>query len=342
MDKERLEKYFYENVASVFWSSILLIGGVIFVIYYALIGYMPDFDLKSSVTITAAASITSIVIILMTLVMMVFAGSFWGGVWNFLGDSSELKRYWLEGDASAGFRNLLVWFSIPLFSVYLSLGLSLYAESWYWMIVLVLVLLTYLSYLCSCHGFGLVKGGKEFFFLVVATFFSAFFIFFPLYLIFRLSVLEFENISGMSWFLGFLSAIFIVFINTVSASSQGSSTPYVKEFVLGLMAIVMIFISFGKFDRIPFGVMGIYKFGNIETSELVLKKEGCQLFQSLGISVLDKGHDVCIVKNVLILSRLGREAYLEIDQSGSESLRLTLPSTSIASWTLRKSQNDEG
>ncbi len=27
MDKERLEKYFYENVASVFWSSILLISG---------------------------------------------------------------------------------------------------------------------------------------------------------------------------------------------------------------------------------------------------------------------------------------------------------------------------
>lgn len=240
MSKWRLGKYFYENIASIFWSAILLIGGVIFVIYYALIGYMPEFDLKSSVTITAAASITSILIILMTLVMMVFAGSFWGGIWSFLGDKAELKRYWLEGDDSAGFRGLLVWFSIPLLSVYLSFGLSLYTGNWYWVIVLVFVSLVYLFCICFCCGFGVVKGSKEFFFLVVATFLAAFFISFPLSLVFRLSVLEFENISGMSWFFGFLSAVVVIFVNMVAASPRGSSTPYAKEFVLGLMAAFVV------------------------------------------------------------------------------------------------------
>ncbi|MBF7054108.1 hypothetical protein IOC61_12415 [Halomonas sp. KAO] len=341
MDKERLERYLYGNVASVFWSAVLLIGGVIFVIYYALIGYMPDFDLKSSVTITAAASVTSIVIIIMMLIMMVFAGSFWRGVWEFLGDNSELKRYWLEDSASSGFRNLLIWFSIPLFTVYASLGLSLFLGSWCWMLTLGLVALIYLLYLCLYSGFGLVKGGKEFVFLVAATLCSAVFIFFPLYLVFRLSVVEFESISDVSWFLGFLSAMFIIFINTASASPQGASSPYAKEFVLGLMAVVMIFISFGRFDRIPYSVMEIYKFGNIEASELVLEREGCELFKSLEINVLDKDGGLCVVKDVLILSRLGREAYLEVDKDDLESLKLTLSSSSIASWTLRESQGDE-
>ena len=40
MNKDKLKEYFYSNIATIFWSSFLLIGGGIFLAYYAHIEYM--------------------------------------------------------------------------------------------------------------------------------------------------------------------------------------------------------------------------------------------------------------------------------------------------------------
>ncbi|MGP9571489.1 hypothetical protein ACT3RL_11210, partial [Halomonas sp. AOP5-CZ2-32] len=301
MEKKKIINYFYSNAASVFWSTILIVGGGIFVIYYALIGYMPDFDLKSSVAIIAAASVTSIMAILVMLIMMVLAGSFWGGVWNTLGEKSELKKYWIENSLGKNFFNLIVWFAVPLFSVYLSLFINVFIEGWYWVVTLFFTALGFLVYLCLCSGFGFLRGGKEFVFLMVATVISSSFIFTPLYFVFKLSIEEFDKISYLSLFYGLLATIFIVFINMISATPQGNAKPYVKEFLLGAMALLMILMIFGKFDRIPYNVMKIYKFGNIQASGLVLSKNGCELYESLGLETSSTDYDICIAKDVLIL-----------------------------------------
>lgn len=138
-----------------------------------------------------------------------------------------------------------------------------------------------------------------------------------------------------------LAAVFIIFINMASASPQGNSTPYVKELILGFMALLMVGLLFGKFDRIPYSVMKIYKFGNIEASELVLEKGACELLKTLGVDVLVTNYDICIVEDVLILSRLGRESYLKIDQDESTSLKFTIESSSVVSWTLRENKKDK-
>lgn len=334
MEKEKLINYFYSNAASVFWSTILIIGGGVFVVYYALIGYMPDFDLKSSVAIIAAASVTSIIAILVMLITMVLAGSFWGGVWNTLGEKSELKKYWIENSFGKNFFNLIVWFAVPLFAVYLSIFLNIFIEGWYWLATLFFTALCFLLYLYIDFGFW--RGVKEFVFLIVATVISSSLIFTPLYFVLRLSVEEFVNISYFSLFYGFLATIFIILINMVSATPQGNAKPYVKEFVLGLMALLMILSIFGKFDRIPYNVMKIYKFGNIQTSELVLSESGCEVYAALGLETSVTDYNICIAKDVLILSRLGREAYLEVKEDSGGELKFTIPASFIVSWTLGK------
>ena len=79
MDEEKLKGYFYSNMTIIFWSLFLLFGGAVFLSYYVHIEYMPDFDLKSSITITAAVAVTGlIIIIIMHLCVMVMPGVSWG------------------------------------------------------------------------------------------------------------------------------------------------------------------------------------------------------------------------------------------------------------------------
>lgn len=336
MDKGRLKEYFYSNFASVFWSSFLLLGGGIFIIYYARIGYMPDFDLKSSVTITAAAAVTAVVITAILLSMMVLPGAFWGEVWSQLGAKSKIKKYWAECGPEATFFRLLVWFAMPLVSIYIGLFLYFFIE-WFSLFFPVMVFFGLLFYLVRKSGFGFWESLKEWGFLFFANVVSAILLFLPLSLVYKLSVQQDHYLDFPSWFAAFLAAIFIVFTNVASAAPQEKASPILKNLILGSVALFVVLWVFGKFDRIPVSVMSIYKFGNIEADELVLSEEGCELFQSLDINVSITDYNACIVDDVLILSRLGREAYLEVDQNDSEVLKLTLASSSIISWVLRES-----
>lgn len=336
MDKEEIKKYFYSNIASVFWSAFLLLGGGIFIIYYARIGYMPDFDLKSSVTITAAIAVTALLITIVLLGMMVLPGSFWGGVWRFLGSSSKLKCFWSVNDDKRNFLSLLVWFAIPLFSIYLGVVFYLYTSEWYWLLIPFTVSFLFFIYLTINVEFSFLETFKEWLFLNIATVVAAFLFFLPLSLVFKLSTEGLTYINYLPLFLGALVSLFIVLINIASAMNEKDSVPYFKEFVLGASALFMVFFVFGKFDVIPFSVMSIYKFGNVEASELVLKKEGCELYESLGLETSTNGYDICIVKDVLILSRLGKESYLEVEKDGKASLRFTMPTSFILSWTIER------
>lgn len=336
MSGKELQKYFYSNIASVFWSAFLLLGGGVFITYYARIGYMPDFDLKSSVTITAATAVTALVITLILLGMMVLPGSFWGGMWKFLGSSSKLKCFWTVNDSKENFLRLLVWFATPLFSVYLGVVFYLYTSEWYWLLIPFAVSFLFFIYLAIHIEFSFLEIFKEWLFLNVATLVAAFLFFLPLSLVVKLSAEELTYIKYWPLLSGALVSLFLVLINIASASNGKDSVHYFKEFVLGASALFMVFFVFGKFDIIPFSVMSIYKFGNVEASELVLKKEGCELYESLGLETSTNGYDICIVKDVLILSRLGKESYLEVEKDGKASLRFTMPTSFILSWTIER------
>ncbi|WP_137079923.1 hypothetical protein [Halomonas caseinilytica] len=337
---EDLKKYIYSNVISVFWSSFLLLGGGIFVLYYARIGYMPDFDLKSSVAITAAAAVTSVVITAILLSMMILPGAFWGGFWKQIGGKSKVKRYWCECGSEAAFFRLLVWFSLPLVSIYLAI-LLFSLIGWFSLAFPVVVFLCFWFYLLVWSDFGVWESLKEWSILSLANLVAALLLFLPLSLIYGLSIEKSHYLEFPSWFSAALAAAFIVFTNVAAAAPQENPNPMLKNFALGASALFVVFWVFGKFDRIPVVVMSMYKFGGVEVSELVLDKEGCELSQSLGIDVLSTDYDICIIENVLILSRLGREAYLKIDQGESGILKFTVASSDVVSWTRRDNQKDE-
>ncbi len=102
---------------------------------------------------------------------------------------------------------------------------------------------------------------------------------------------------------------------------------------LGVATLFLISILFREFYRIPTIVMRLYKFGNIPTSELVLKTEGCAVFSALDIKIENKKSGLCTTNNILILSRLGRETYLQ-HSNKDRILKFTITSSNVVSWSL--------
>lgn len=180
--------------------------------------------------------------------------------------------------------------------------------------------------------FGFWESVKEWFFLVGATVVSGVLIFTPLSFIFNLSVSNDYDLKYPSWLAGSVAALFLVSANILSAVPVEGRTSLLKNFLLGFMSLFILLWLFNKFDRIPMAVMEIYKFGNIDASKVVLKDEGCKVLEELDIELLKKENDICVMEDVLILSRLGGESYLQVHENEAEVLRFTVPSSSIVSW----------
>lgn len=327
MDKLKIKKYFYENLSVMFWSVFLLLGGGVFVAYYAYIGYMPDFDLSSSVAVTAAASVTALIITVMLLAVMVIPGVFWG---NTFGKESMVRKYWIDEKGVDTFVGVLLWFIIPTSVVLISLYVS-YFIGWYAIFVLLLI---GIFFPFIKRELPIKKSILQILFLYSTSIVSALLIFIPIYLILSLSINPGQQLKVPLWMATISVSLLLVFVNVLAASTPKNIKPIYWYIALSVVALYIMLFVFEKSHRIPERVMEIYKFGNISTSELVLRKDACDVFNALNISIDSSEHGYCVAKNIVILSRLGREAYLQYSEENI-LIRFSVKSESILSWSVR-------
>ncbi|MGY3727574.1 MULTISPECIES: hypothetical protein [Cobetia] len=114
LDKDKVKEYIYSNVASVFWSFFLMFGAAVFVLYYIYIGYMPDFDMTSSISLLAAVSATSIFLLLFVVLMGIMPGIFWDYYWHEVGEETNFSRRWKNKEAVTTVWLLIFWFALPV------------------------------------------------------------------------------------------------------------------------------------------------------------------------------------------------------------------------------------
>lgn len=335
MDKEKLKDYFYSNIVMIFWSVFLLLGGGIFVAYFAHIEYMPDFDLQSSITITAAAAVTALMIFSTLLIVMVFPGIFWGNTW---GSTSSVESEWTDSEGNKKFLGVIKWFAFPLVLVYCIISLSVIV-GWYTVIVVVVLFgMYYRFFLSKCNN--KLTALKEVSALFVVSFVTSVIIFSPLWMVLNLSINGDLSLRYPPWMAGITSGLFIIFINVMSTANPKNINPFFWYLALGVVTLFIIFSVFGVFHRVPVRVMEIYKFGNVMADDIILKENSCKAFRALEIDVTDNCNNTCTAHDILILSRLGREAYL-MHGSEDDGIKLTVASEDIISWALRMKKNDK-
>ncbi|MFB3241387.1 hypothetical protein Q7C15_21700 [Aeromonas salmonicida] len=328
MDSDKLKEYVYGNLVSIFWSGFLLFGGAIFVYYYANIGYMPDFDLKSSVTLLAAASITAIIIVILFIIILILPGLFWSNTWA---NESPIKSNWEDEDGHKILYKTALWFGLPILSLYGFLAILTLS----WLISIpYFICVTIISYLIVCKRSTLSKKQslEETSKMIFSSFVCALLAFIPIFFVLSVSVSNLSTSKGSPALIGPIVVGFIVLTNILVTAKPKGIKGAIYYPALGAIAFYVVFSSFELFYRIPERVMEIYKFGSIDTESIILNNEGCNTVLTLGLISKVTPEKQCVLINAKILSRLGKDMYLEIDHT-----RFTLKNSEILSWSVKES-----
>lgn len=330
--KEKVVDYFYSHLLSSLWSLFLLLGGSVFIGYFAHIEYMPDLDFSSSVAIVGAAAISALMLAFMMLVIFVFPGASWAGL---LGDNSKVQALWTDKDGRQKIRRVALWFGAPLITFYAS-GVAAIFVWWLPFPIVLSVILG--SCFLARHWVG--KSGRD---LAVALFYvwgagllSAFFAFFPFWLIYVLGFSSENYNEPDRWFVVIVVGMIVALINLAAVAKPENVKSIIWYSGLGALALFITITRLGQYHVIPSRVIQLYKFGNIQSADIVVSDKSCRALEALDIEPQTSGQ-VCRLYEVTILSRLGSEFYIEADRHERRSLRVAIPSEDVVAWSITRS-----
>lgn len=326
MDKEKIKEYFYQNLGITFWSSLLIFGGSVFVYYYAKIGYMPIFDLQSSLMVLGAASITAIFLIIIITSIFLLPGLIWREGW---GNNTKYRSLWYfrqknGRDKKVHFHLIFAFFVIPISAFWIIFFSAMKFGIWISFLVVVLLPVMWLG-LKKFSRFNYKSVNKEslVYFLVTLTASIASFV--PIVML-----SENLNISSISKeYIVYFIAIIIATLNTVAAAKPKNIDNLKFFCILSIISIYILLVSFELAKPIVNKVMNIYKFGSIQAENIILKKPGCDIFSLQGGTLYLTKNEFCLIQNVEILSRLGDNYYISTNKANFE-----IPKIYVASWSV--------
>jgi hypothetical protein len=357
-----------ENLLSVIWSASLLVGGLIFWLYFFQIQYFPDLSFDESVLLLLLAAFTGIFFLLLMAAMFMIPYLFrWMMLKAYDSDSDGKDRHnWGPGEIS--------WY---FFSIYLAivalfikfLGDDRYNEfvftesselSWIFShskpVFWVLIAIIFLFECVWCYLFDFKKKciSKRKFLdsilsLVIVIVFSsitALTSFFSLIILIPIEqqTEAFEGVNPI-----YILAVFffwMMFTNAMYAYFQ--EYPEKRKswvYLIPFLALLIIFF-WAKDPIIPKLVMKKFHLGSFPADRLILDKEGCKLLRNLGLKPEPKDkndYDLneCYLKDIKILSRLGKIFVLE-KKIGSETFNFNIPKDHVLSWRIIKKEKANG
>jgi hypothetical protein len=320
--RAQLSQYVVSNLAAsvvTAWSVFLFAGGLIFLVYFWSIGFMPEMDAKTLVTLLAVAALTGGCLFLMMSVYMVAPGYYWVHVTRHI---SPLKSP--------------LWFFWPMALVILSFVLSnvLIQKWWWWVVPLLVTLIAPLPFLFPLRAVletlnfkhkphenpvdtnlyirsyrislsppksperlkRLGKSRSRQKWREVLGFYAGFILsilfFTPVFLIMNILVgtapdLSKNKTSAIATFLSIMLDILLVnvFIIRRLSAKQSNLKAILQCLIVGGITLFMVLLILQSLPVIPKSVMHIYKFGNLPNVSLVLDEIGCSLVQHHGVKV---------------------------------------------------------
>ena len=145
---------------------------------------------------------------------------------------------------------------------------------------------------------------------------------------------------------------FIFFINVFVANWAYAYLQEVEEknkYWAPLLPILAVIISLMivKKPIIPKLVMHNFQLGSFKVNRLILDETGCQILNNFELAPKPEKNEFihqpkgCVLENVLILSRLGREFRLEQEINKDETVIFNIPKQHVLSWSVTKPRPKE-
>ncbi|MCF6438649.1 hypothetical protein L1077_04300 [Pseudoalteromonas luteoviolacea] len=313
MDINKLKEYFYNNLGTIFWSSILLLGGSIFTIYYAHIRYMPSFDFQSSSMLLGASAITAFFMLVIIVVVFILPGEYWYRTFG-----KRIQESTHSKSKSENYKNSLCasLFLFPQATMFTSLFL---VEKPYWkgLLEIGIILFVTMAYI-STKTVSLLEVPKKSQNKMVeaieycwASFISIVASLYPLLLLTSLSD---RAVDLQSNEMTIIAIVTILGINTIVAMRPNRISAFIFYGIISLCTLSIVLLSFNASTSISKAVIQLYGFGNFEVKTLTLKKEACNYLKAQNLHAINSSTDFCIYKDVIILSSLGENYFIEIGE----------------------------
>ena len=348
--KQKIIDYVSENIIKASSFIFFLFGGLVFFIYYLDIKYLPDLNLINSVQLLAFASLTGILLILSTIAMLVFPGIFWH---KSIYENEVIANIW-----SNKFWRIIAIFVIPIIGIYVSVIAFIYFNiMWILFSNLLWILVLYF------YGFSKIKSlnisFKQFswnYFKILGFSASVSIVsVLPIFLLAFIFLDEYKQ-DIKDFAIGCIAlTIYIIISNIIVIIKPDNVNSIYWYFTLGLMSFLTVNVFTSQAATFTKAIMKTYKLGNIEASSVVLDKKGCSIVKNNteirdgDIKYKDKIYsintdkEICSIPNIKILSRLGKESYLEMkidvtieakNNTVEKIIRFTIPSESIMSFSI--------
>ena len=323
------------------WGVFLFLGGLNFLFYYGTIGFMPELDVKASITLLTTSASIGIVLFLSVSTALIGPALPWLRVVK----NKTLKSLWYDEGAEFPRRSAILWFIVPLASF--SIASLLMMISWYWWgklsfdvgfpVSLGLILIS--TGWCLWRRLPDDLNSRDKWAAMGSLFYRTFLsmaMFWPLLLLVNALVADdpvYKTYQTV-WLVVIMCMILVY--NTVLVASTFLS---VSKFLLAILVILFILSIYISSPRvISKASMNWFRFGNIHHASLILDEVGCNISRSYGLSVEKRVPDpkTCVLSDVIILSRLGTPYYIQA--AGTPEKRLTIPAANILSWSVIEPQ----
>jgi MFS family permease len=325
------------------WNISLLIGALIFIIYFASIGFMPEIDVTASVTLLTVSAITG-AWLLISISLALVAPSYVWAKWTI--PHEALKSLWSDEEGKHSPWRAALWFSLPLIGFIggvffvLVVGQQWGTVSFWGGAAISLIVAGVLLWIRLPDHLDWKQKGKALGIFSV-SFLSSVFAFVPLILLVGIFIgaSTDPHLHDYAVVFALLSLFIILWFNAVVLTFKPSSLQYI---VVMAMLIFLFLLPLQGFTYIPKRVMNAYQFGFIPAS-LVLDDVGCMILRghmSLGepLPPEDKVSQTktCWISDVTIHSRLGSIYYVQMNRSDNTPVCLTIPNQHVLSWSIGK------
>lgn len=344
----QLRQYFVSNVMATLWSVSLFWGGLIFLVYFYSIDFLPEFDLQTSLTLLASAALTGGFILLVLGVYLLAPALVWRGV---VINDEKLKFLWYNEEEFLQ-RRAALWFVIPnililaIFSVGVCMGIA------FSIIIIISIISCIILWPNLLNNLDINLRGYIAVFFLILCFLSAIYFVFPLIVLYGLLQ---EAHPSFGILIRISLVVVTLLVNTIMAVSQVRSW-YLYCFIPFLF-LFTIFTWTNKWNFIPKTVMRTYKLGNIANASVVLNDLGCMIAKHHELKGIKELSDLptfkssvnpnpspnpnpktCALPDVMIHSRVGTLYYLEATRSDDTSVRFTVPGQHVLSWMVKESK----
>lgn len=336
MIKQKLKDYFFNNPIKTMTFIMSLIGGLVFVVYFMSIKYMPVFNFDSAIVLLFFIALTGMLLFLGMALLLSLPGFLWAEVY---GKNSEILPQISENEEG----KVALFFTAPIIIFYsiLTLSFSFSENSEYRFIVLtialtliVIFLAAFVSAFKQCLIKFVVKNPKkEIAWLCFASILSAFISL----LTFMVLIPFFQKIPDATKLIDVISIVVMLCLLTLVANVIVSvlSKKLITKVMVSCALVVAILMVSQSHSMISAAVMKIYKLGHFTVKTIALNESGCYVLQSFGVKNITSDAafpDYCSADNVKVLSRLGKESYLDM-----EGKQFPMNNDFILSWVVESS-----